>query len=65
VQCTSNFERTVCISENKTESRSAISNTFHNEMEKRNPYVEKSTPASVSSPVYNTSYLSRRVKALC
>jgi hypothetical protein len=45
-----------------TESRSAISNTFHNGMEKRNLHQSKirrrrpeSTPASDSSAVYNTS----------
>jgi hypothetical protein len=59
-QDTSNVERTVCTTENTTESRSAISNTFYNDMEKRNPYQSKSprpkpTLASVSSPVYNTS----------
>jgi len=31
-------ERTVCATENATESRSAVSNTFHNDMGKRNPY---------------------------
>jgi len=55
-----------------TESRSAISNMFHNDMEKLNPYKSKirsrrpeTTPASVSSTVYNTSYLSRTVKGSC
>jgi hypothetical protein len=48
------ISRTVCIAESATESRSAISHTFHNDIEKRK-YVLKSTPASVSSPVYNTS----------
>jgi len=40
-----------------TESHSAISNRFHNDMEKRNPYQSKSrrrhpepTPAPLSSP---------------
>jgi len=41
-QYTSEFERTVSTTENTTESRSAISNTFHNDMEKRNPYQSKS-----------------------
>jgi len=43
-----------------------------NLVEKRNPYQSKNrrrrpkpTPASVSSPVYNTSYLSRTVRATC
>jgi hypothetical protein len=64
VQYTSNVERTVCATENTTEPRSAVSNTFHNDMDKRNPYQSKSrhrrpepTPVSVSSPVYNTSYV--------
>jgi hypothetical protein len=45
---------------------------FHNDMEKRIPYQSngrlrrsESTPASVSSPLYNTAYLSRTVKAIC
>jgi hypothetical protein len=42
VQYTRNFERTVCATENTTELRSAVSNTFHNDMEKRNPYQSKS-----------------------
>jgi hypothetical protein len=53
--------RTVCTAESKTESRSAISHTLHNIVEKRNPYQSKNrrrrpepTPASVSL-VYNTS----------
>jgi len=55
----------------KTESHSAISNTFH-DIEKQNPYQSKSpgrrpepTAASVSSPMYNTSYLPGTVKAMC
>jgi hypothetical protein len=32
------MRRTVCTAESTTESRSAISHTFHNDMEKRNPY---------------------------
>jgi len=69
-QYTSNVERTVCATENKTEGRIAVSNTVHNDMWKRNPYQSRSrrpepTPASLSSPVYNTSYLSRAVKATC
>jgi hypothetical protein len=55
------IRRTVCTAESTTESRSAISHTFH-DMEKRNPYQSKSrrrrpkpTSASVSSPMYNTS----------
>jgi hypothetical protein len=54
--------RTVCTAESTTESCSAISHTFHNDMEKQNPYQSKSrrrrpeqTPASFSSPMYNTS----------
>jgi hypothetical protein len=56
------ISRTVCTAESTTESRSAISNTFLNDMEKRNRHQSKSrnlrpkpTPVSVSSPVYNTS----------
>jgi len=69
---TSNVERIVCTTENTTESHSAISNTFHNDMEKQNPYQSKSrrrrpepTPASFSSPVYNISYLSGTLKVIC
>jgi hypothetical protein len=58
------ISRTVCTAESTTESRSAISNTFLNNMEKRNPHQSKSrsrrpkpTPASVSSPVYNASFV--------
>jgi len=53
---------TVCNAERTTESRNAILQTFHNYMEKRNPCQSdsrrrrpQSTPASVSSPVHNTS----------
>jgi adenine-specific DNA methylase len=56
------IRRTLSTAESTTETRSATSNTFHNDTEKRNPYQLKSrrrrpkpTPASVSSPVYNTS----------
>jgi len=70
-QYKSNFERTVRRGENTTESHSAISSTFHTDMEKRNPHQSKTphrrleqTPASVTSPVYNTPYLSRTVKEL-
>jgi hypothetical protein len=66
------IHRTVCIAESTTESHSAISHTFHNDTEKQNPYQSKSrrrrpepTPASFSSPLYNTSYLSGAVKAIC
>jgi len=31
------ISRTVCAAESTTESRSAISHMFHNDMEKRNP----------------------------
>jgi hypothetical protein len=41
VQQTLNIQRTVCTTENTTESPSAISNTFH-DMEKRNPNQSKS-----------------------
>jgi hypothetical protein len=40
-QYTSKFERTVGSGENTTESRSAISSTFHNVAENRNPYESK------------------------
>jgi len=53
VQYTYNVERTVCTAENRTESRSATSNTFHNTVVKRNPCGSKNwsrrpkpTPAS-------------------
>jgi hypothetical protein len=71
-QCTSNFGRTVCATENTTKLCSAVSNTFHIDMGKRNPYESKirrprpePTLALVTSSVYNTSYMSRAVKALC
>jgi len=41
-QYTSKFERTVCATENSTEWRNALSNTFHNAMEKRNPHQSQS-----------------------
>jgi len=54
------------------ESRSSITNTFHNVVEKRNPYQFKyprrhpePTPASLLCPPYNISYLSSTVKAVC
>jgi hypothetical protein len=37
-------QRTFCTIENTTESRSAISNTFHKDVEKQNPYQSKSRP---------------------
>jgi hypothetical protein len=61
-QYTSKFERTVCTTANTTESRSAFSNMFHNDMDERDSYQCKSrrrrpepTPATVFSPVYNIS----------
>jgi hypothetical protein len=36
-QYTSNIQRTVCTTEITTESHSAISNTFYNDVEKKNP----------------------------
>jgi len=61
-QYSSNFERTVRSGENTTESRSAIANKFHTDMENRKQYQYKSrrrrpisTPTSVSSPVYTIS----------
>jgi hypothetical protein len=72
MQCTSNFEMTVCATENKTKLCSAVSNTFHNDMVKRNPYQSKirrprpePPPASFTSSMYNASYLSKTVKAIC
>jgi hypothetical protein len=66
------IRRTVCTAESTVDSRSAISHMFHNDMEKQNSYQSKSrrrrheqTPASFSSPVYNTSYLSGTVKVIC
>jgi hypothetical protein len=63
--------RTLCTAESTTESRSAISHTFHNVVEKRNPYryinrrqLHEPTPASLLSPPYNMPYLSRCVMAL-
>jgi hypothetical protein len=63
--------RTVCTAESTAESRSAISHTFHIVVEKRNPYrsinrrrLPEPTPASLLSPPYNMSYLSRCVMAL-
>jgi hypothetical protein len=55
----SNFERAVYSRENIIQSRSSITNTFQNVVEKQNPYKSrnrrrstKPTTASVSSPVY-------------
>jgi hypothetical protein len=63
------ISRTVCIAESTTESRSAISHTLHNVVEKRNPYKSKNrrrrpepTLASLLCPAYSISYLSRTVK---
>jgi hypothetical protein len=71
-QYTSNVQIPICITENTKESQSAISNTFQNDMEMQNPYQSKSRhrrpeplPASLPSPVYDTSYLSGTVKAIC
>jgi hypothetical protein len=54
------------------ESRCSITYTFHNVVEKRNPYKSKNrrrhpepTPASLLYPMYNMSYVSRSVKAVC
>jgi hypothetical protein len=65
------IRRTICTAENTTESRSAISHTFHNVVEKRNPYrsinrlrLPEPTPALLLSPPYNMSYLSLCVMAL-
>jgi hypothetical protein len=49
------------------ESRSAISNTFHEVVDKRNRYRFKKltpTPASLLSPAYSMSYLSRTMVAV-
>jgi hypothetical protein len=54
------ISRTVCTAESTTESRSAISHTFHNVVEKRNPYwsvnrsrLPEPTPASLLSLPYS------------
>jgi len=54
------------------ESHSSITNTFHNVVEKRNPYQFKNrrrrpepTPASPLCPTYNMPYLSRTAKTVC
>jgi hypothetical protein len=59
--------RIVCTAESTTESRSAISHTFHNVVEKRNPYrsvnrrrLPEPTPASLLSPPYNMSSIKVR-----
>jgi hypothetical protein len=72
VQYTSNIEMTVCTTENTIESRSSIKNTFHNVVEKRNPYQSKNrrrrpepTLASLLSPAYSVSYPSRTLRAVC
>jgi hypothetical protein len=71
-QYTSKIEKAVCITENTTESRISIKNTFHNVVEKRNPYQSKnrrrrpeSTPASLLFPPYTIPDLPRTVKAVC
>jgi len=71
-QYTSKFQRTVCNTENATESRNSITNTFRNVVEKRNTYQSKNrrrrpkpTLASLLYPAYNILYLSRTVKAVC
>jgi hypothetical protein len=58
--------RTVCTAHSTTESLGAISHTFHSVVEKRNPYrsinrrqLPEPTPASLLSPAYIMSYLSR------
>jgi hypothetical protein len=70
-QYTSNFETTACSGEKTTESHSAISSTFHNDVKKQNPYRFKNlrrrpepTPASLLSPSYNIPYLSKAVMAV-
>jgi hypothetical protein len=52
------IRRTVCTAESTTESRSVISHTFHNDMEKQHPHKSKRrrrrhepTPASFFSGV--------------
>jgi hypothetical protein len=66
------ISRTVFTAESTTESRSAISHTFHNVVEKRNPCQSKNrrrrfepTVASLFFSVYSISYPSRTVKAVC
>jgi hypothetical protein len=69
-QRTSNVKGTVLSSLYTSESRTAISNRFQVNTDKRNSYEHKSqrrrpepTPASLLSPAY-MSYLSRNVKAV-
>jgi hypothetical protein len=69
-QYTTNVEKIVFDTENKTESRSSITNKFQNIVEKPNPYQSENrrrrpepTPASLLCTVYYVSYLSRTVKA--
>jgi hypothetical protein len=64
--------RTLSTAESTTESRSAISHTLHNVVEKRNPYQSKNrrrrpepTVASFLCPAYSLSYLSRTLNAVC
>jgi hypothetical protein len=55
------IRRTVCTAESTMKSRRAVSHTFHNVVEKRNPYrcrLPEPTTASLLSPPYNMSYLS-------
>jgi len=71
-QYRSNVQRTVYTTENTTKSRSSITNTFQNFVEKRNTCqcnnrrrCHKPTMASLLFLAYNISYLSMTVKALC
>jgi hypothetical protein len=48
VQHTSKFERTICTTENRTESRSSITNAFHSVVEKRNLYLKIGADAGVA-----------------
>jgi hypothetical protein len=63
-QYKSNVQKTIYTIENTTKSRSYITNTFHNVVEKRNPYQSKNqlrrpdpTPASLLCTLYNISYV--------
>jgi hypothetical protein len=66
------IRRTVCTAESTAESRSAISQTLHNDKEKRNSCQSKNrrrrpetTPASVLCAPCSVSYPSTTAKAVC
>jgi hypothetical protein len=60
--------RIVCTAESITDSRSAISHTLHNVVEKLNPYrsinrLSEPTPASLLSPPHNVIYIKAYVSS--